>query len=152
MLEIHNQFCRFLVCLFQFTEIQQVLFHLYPGAKPFICNVCGKAFRTSGHLKNHETSHFKDPERPRRITGPRLNKADALPTLPDIELPVCMNKSVISDCLSLLLFCKMLSTSPMTNLKGELQDFLPLLFFHHPTRSCNIEYLRLFLFLHHSVK
>ena len=100
MLEIHKQFCCFLVCLFQFTEIQQVLFHLYPGAKPFICNVCGKAFRTSGHLKNHETSHFKDPERPRRITGPRLNKADALPTLPDIELPVCMNKSVISGCLS----------------------------------------------------
>ena len=62
--------------------------------------MCGKAFRTSGHLKNHETSHFKDPERPRRITGPRLSKADALPTLPDIELPVCMNKSVISGCLS----------------------------------------------------
>ena len=57
------------------------------GSKPFNCEICGKTFRTSGHLKSHESSHFKGVEKTRRIVGSHIVKDLELDTS-HIELQV----------------------------------------------------------------
>ena len=45
--------------------------YLSAGAKPFKCPHCEQRFRTSGHRKNHITSHFRTVTPKRRRTGLR---------------------------------------------------------------------------------
>ena len=48
-----------------------VFYNIFLGAKPFKCPHCEQRFRTSGHRKNHITSHFRSITPKRRRTGLR---------------------------------------------------------------------------------
>lgn len=68
----------------------------FVGFKPFTCEICNKSFRTSGHLKNHESAHYQGAERGRRMLVTRGAKGDEVDTS-HIELQVnrCLDKELV---------------------------------------------------------
>lgn len=62
---------------------------LHTGVKPYICHICQKAFRTTGHCKSHILSHSKQNgkilNKKARYEAQKMLKNDNI-QLPDVTL------------------------------------------------------------------